>query len=256
MVSELCFTWCACLIPEDTLEALKTAVHHANDANQVAQFKKAMAAARDELGDKYFSPIQHDEAAIKRRAKTLMRKRWEQEATIFETFSDTCTADDLIQWINDLDAGSLHEYALHFNWDTSDWTPLEAILRHPDCDKATAITIYGLASPDFCERPSFDLDDTFDRRIFLEIDKLLTIILDRFRAGGFSTAHFSPTEDVTRLKRDRDIARENGSIKWYLPDDAFVGFEGQPHNPKYEFDFNSGEFRTPFDEWVKIAAMT
>lgn len=99
LVSELCFTWCACFVPEDTLEELNDAVRLSNDANHGAHFAMAMSRARDQLGEQYFKPIQHDEAAIGRRAKMLLRKRWAQEATIFESYSDTCTADDLIQWI-------------------------------------------------------------------------------------------------------------------------------------------------------------
>ena len=82
-----------------------------------------------------------------------------------------------------------HRFALGANWDFHDPELFEWIAAQPDCDKATALTLFWKASPDYAvEFP----DARYEHR------RLISAIRDRWLAGGYSRAElaFDPEADA------------------------------------------------------------
>jgi hypothetical protein len=82
-----------------------------------------------------------------------------------------------------------HRFALGANWDMHDPVVYEWVAAQPDCDKATALTLFWLAQPEYAaEHP--DASD--------EHRALIGQIRDRWLSGGYSRSElaFEPGVDA------------------------------------------------------------
>ncbi len=116
------------------------------------------------------------------RVQRMLRDECESEAELHQ-FLDTAT-----------DPEELHLYADGFNWDAG-VGPLRRVIRHPLCDRGTALLIYWRGSPGYMARFADrsetrhpDQADHFD---------LLREIEQKMMAGHFPSQRFSynPTND-------------------------------------------------------------
>jgi len=136
----------------------------------------------------------------------MVRDEWESESELFQFF-DTVT-----------DAEELHLYADGFNWDTGAGE-LRRVIRHPLCDRATALLIYWRGSPgymarfaDRSETRNPDQADQFD--LLQEIEQ--KVIANQFASRRF---HYDPKND-----RGKDMTAQHidAPRKRAIPRDMFA----------------------------------
>jgi hypothetical protein len=136
----------------------------------------------------------------------MFQDEWECEDELWQFF-ETVT-----------DAEELHLYADGFNWDTG-VEELRRVIRHPLCDRGTAILIYWRGAPgwyaryaDRSETRNPDQADHFD--LLREIEQ--KIIGGHFRTRRF---HYDPKSD-----RGHDMTTRYGSAvqNRQIPPEMFV----------------------------------
>ena len=136
----------------------------------------------------------------------MVRDEWESESELFQFF-DTVT-----------DAEELHLYADGFNWDTGAGE-LRRVIRHPLCDRATALLIYWRGSPGYMARfadrfetRNPDQADQFD--LLQEIEQ--KVIANQFASRRF---HYDPKND-----RGMDMTTRHGDAprKRVIPQEMFA----------------------------------
>ena len=130
-----------------------------------------------------------------RRVERMCRDEWESEDELWKFF-DLST-----------DPEELHLYANGFHWDGGIET-LRRVIRHPLCDRGTALLIYWRAGPrwfaqykDRSEAYNPDVGDQFD--FLLEIEQ-------KVRAGEFKTYRYpyDPKND-----KGHDMTRRHSRVK-------------------------------------------
>jgi hypothetical protein len=89
-----------------------------------------------------------------------------------------------IGWLQDATPEDWHRVALDFNWDNP-IDPLYWIVQQPQCDRATALTIFWLAQPT-CYSTQTEADDWDAERVSER--KLVQFIADRIHGKGFERA--------------------------------------------------------------------
>ena len=244
--------WCGSFLPDDVLRkihAIATQRRDLNGMRVIIGISEAFEFSGRPNPFVKVKPMQDPDHLAKQR----LRARWDQEAIVVR-FQDTeyKSLAAKIAWINQLDAGSLHEFACRFHWDGGEYLTLHAVVAHPACDKATAFSLFGLAAPDYYEGTPGALSDPNNS----DICELLDAISARLAKDDFATAAFKPAEDPASWRSFRDKALSQGkSLRWNLPDRAFEGYDNQPHNPEYEFRGDMEEFRIPFEKWSRTAVV-
>jgi len=140
------------------------------------------------------------------RVQRMFRDEWESE-------------DELLQFFETVtDPEELHLYADGFNWDTG-VEEMRRVIRHPLCDRGTALLIYWRGAPgyyaryaDRSETPNPDRADHYD--LLREIEQ--KIIAGHFRMHHF---HYDPKSD-----RGHDMTMKYGNAvqKRPIPPEMFV----------------------------------
>jgi hypothetical protein len=196
-------------------------------------------SARDALGEKFKHRI----------------PQWNAEALVLDTWSTAPDSPQGREFLQRIDADTLHVLALGLNWQnpsTMEW--LKALAVHPACDKATAWALFLTAGSGHYEavireagaRPDFQLTDA-DRV------SLLDILHGRFLAHDFATNEIALEDglDVDGYRRFQETAEETGqSLHWALPDYAFALCKGRKPCPKFEV-WEAEKIMVPFRKWLK-----
>jgi hypothetical protein len=136
----------------------------------------------------------------------MVRDEWESEEELHE-FLDTAT-----------DPEELHLYADGFNWDTG-VGELRRVIRHPLCDRGTAMLIYWRGSPGymarFAERPETRIPDQADHF------DLLREIEQKVIAGHFRSRRF-PYDPKNDRRKDMTARHADGPRKRPIPQEMFA----------------------------------
>jgi hypothetical protein len=123
---------------------------------------------------------------------------------------------DLIAWMSTQPRSVWHEVATGYNWDLEPERDLGWIVRQPDCDLASALTVFLLGEPtDFMLRETFS--DLPDYR--LATYEMLDVIATRVLANDY---------------RHRDYGVDDHSVKWWRGVIARLRAEGQ-HIHRWDF---------------------
>lgn len=174
-------------------------------------------------------------------------KRWLAEGVYMHPSNKVREGEQALdEWINTLNAHTLHELAIRWNWDAGHEI-LVSVLKHPDCDRATAMSLYALADPAYFETVSKKADDND------EGCQVLNEIAKGFEDGRFRKGRLALDTDFTleELKEYRDERRTNGDLLfWDLPDRAFAPLSGRKHNPQYEL-IHGDTLMYPFVKWAR-----
>jgi hypothetical protein len=138
------------------------------------------------------------------RVRRMFQDEWDSEDELWQFF-ETVT-----------DAEELHLYADGFNWDTgADEMP--RVIRHPLCDRGTALLIYWRGRPgwyaryaDRSDAPNPDQAEQFD---------LLREIEQKIISGHYRTCRFpyDPKSD-----RGHDMTKANSKAKRLIPPEMFA----------------------------------
>lgn len=133
-----------------------------------------------------------------------------------------------------VDAETLHRRAYHHNWDDGD-EEIYAILDHPNCDRATAVMLFWLASPTYYQRfrtrkeiPSYN-QDGWD---------LVQCILRRFANGRYPTAELY-------YEGSAEVAPEDA--QWAIPADLYGPVGTPPPVPLPELVSDAKALRAAVD---------
>ncbi len=178
------------------------------------------------------------------------RQKWRSEAVVFSLYAGgSWNSDENVRWVEGLGADDWHAIACNYIWDSPDRRPLQAIVNRPDCDRATVMTIYAFASPNYYE-DNLPIDEPF-LSMNLEIIKILDTISQNFRNDQYyKAAKFKCMEDPGWWRKCyEDRLKANKPTRWLLPDRAYAQTKGEPHKARYHFEHD--EFLTPYQEWLQ-----
>ncbi len=88
----------------------------------------------------------------------------------------------IIDWLKRHGPAEWHGYVERHHWDGENTAPLEWIVSQPDCDAATALTIFWMAEPDYYLDGEHDHDP---------VAQLLLAIAARWQGEGFPRQRFA-----------------------------------------------------------------
>ena len=191
-----------------------------------------------------------------RMSATVKCRKAAEEAVFWDIFEDGTInlSAEFVTWLKQQNAHQLHEIAIYWNWDNGT-DILTEIVKSPHCDRATAMTIYGLSEPDAYEGRVSDLETEEDV-------KPLYLIAEGFQKGAYSNGAFGLAKGAFRApdhetlqewKSYRDNRISSGRhIEWQLPDRAFEPLEQKKHHPNYELA-DEHLLMVPFQKWKKGA---
>lgn len=124
-------------------------------------------------------------------------------------------------------ADQRHAIAYDWNWDAGEEV-LYWIVTRPDCDRATALTIFWLGSP------AYFLEFAFDRSkvqpYFLNNFDLLAEIRERWQRGAYSRAELTYDDlDLEDQRRSASIGRaEHGDLyERFIPSEMILHLPGR-----------------------------
>lgn len=153
-----------------------------------------------------YVPDLTDTGLTKEQYQRILDIFWEDDATY--------------QWLDS--TVELHQFAWSYNWDDGPEIPLW-IIRHPHCDRATALLIYWRASPhwyaQYASREDVDDPDYGPHWDLLTYD-LIREIEERYVSGSYTsqTIHFDPTNfegyDMTEDRYGLEAKREIPQIMY------------------------------------------
>jgi len=184
-----------------------------------------------------------------------LRNKWREEGVVLDPYQGGFwNPEHTRSWIANQNADTLHDFALGFNWSSPGVEPLQAIIENPSCDRATAMTIFSLAAPDYYEATFVDDKIAYQSSTDNAIICLLDAITSVFQNHGFASAKFKmhPEVNLAEWKEYYNNRRQKGEpIRWNLPDRAYQETEGLDHNPQFIFDVSYERCMLPFDVWLK-----
>jgi Domain of unknown function (DUF4274) len=176
--------------------------------------------------------------------------RWFKESVVHDLYEGgRWNPANTQKWLSEQTPAVWHELALNFNWGSPGVEPLRAIVEFNDCDRATAMSVFALAAPDyyegeFAEGKTLTDFDGIDR----EIVDLLDAIGDGFYSGRYNSDTYKCAEDPAGWEAFyKRRAAQGEPIRWRLPPRAFKPTQGLDHNPEYVLVLD--QFRVPFDRW-------
>ena len=80
------------------------------------------------------------------------REQWRKDAVALDLFEGGhWNPENTIAWLRRQGPAVWHELARGFNWGNSGVAPLRAIIDFPKCDRATVMSVFALAGPDYYE---------------------------------------------------------------------------------------------------------
>lgn len=236
--------WCCCFLDADVCDQIADMLEVEMGWLARADFIATLAEVRDALGAAYFIANRTVEGDPARSAHARLLERWELEA-VAASFT---TVKAKAAWIAQLGSDCLHEFVLNFDWDAEDVVVLHAVIDNPACDKATAMTLYALAGPEYYDA----LEDNKDGIDWARV-ALLDKIYSRVEAFGFGPSQFIPGDEMILWKNYRDSTLAAGRpMRWVFSDHAFEGFGPHGHTPRYVYQGESRCFMTPFERWSSI----
>ena len=251
MIQETQLIWCCCFMDSDMCDEIADLLEEKDGWPARANFIITLAAVRDALGPVYFAPRLGSASDFALAARDRMLQRWQLEAVAAD-FRDPEFADAAarVEWIAALNADDLHEYILDYDWNaTLDVPALEAVAAHPNCDLATALSIYMQAAPHFFDALRDGDDDGFDGAFL----KVLDTVHARALANDFCSARFAPAGEIEPWLEYRDTMQAaKRPLRWVYTDEALNGCSGEPHHPKHIYQGDSRRFMKTFEEWSSL----
>ncbi len=159
-----------------------------------------------------------------------------------------------ISWLCQQDPAVWHELVQGFNWVNSGIEPLRAIVEFPNCDRATVMTIFALAGPDYYEDA---LTGGTELGSMCECDREVIALLDAikvgFEAGKYTKGLYRCVEEP-KLWGDYYLNRcsEGKPVRWHLPLRAFEATGQLDHEPAFVLHYD--RFLIPFERWRGCSA--
>ena len=183
------------------------------------------------------------------------REQWRNDAVVLDLFEGGhWNPENTISWLRRQGPSVWHELARGFHWGNSGVGPLRAIVEFPNCDRATVMSIFALATPDYYED---ELASGKKPEVMDEPDRFIVAILDAisdgFSSGLYMSARYRCIEDPEAWS-DYYFKRqsEGKPCRWRLPRRAFEPTQGLHHEPAYVLQHD--RFLIPFEQWRSCAA--
>ncbi|MCG7521276.1 hypothetical protein [Ruegeria sp. Ofav3-42] len=174
------------------------------------------------------------------KATKHLRPDWEATAHVINMHETSPGSANGQAFLNTLDAHDIHYLAERIYYDAMyDEAWALAFVAHPECDLGTGWLLFlGSGSPMGIEkylRENADEDRPFG--FYKEDVERNDAVLARMNTRDFKTRNFAPS-DPERIREYRTelkaALRAGHSLRWQIPDDAFVGLKGFDAKSKYE----------------------
>ena len=130
------------------------------------------------------------------------REQWRNDAVVLDLFEGGhWNPENTISWLRRQGPSVWHELARGFHWGNSGVGPLRAIVEFPNCDRATVMSIFALATPDYYED---ELASGKKPEVMDEPDRFIVAILDAI-SDGFSSGMY--VGSLSLYRRPRSLER-------------------------------------------------
>lgn len=144
-------------------------------------------------------------------------------------------SENTVSWLRQQSPSVWHELVRGFNWCNSGVEPLRAIVAFPNCDRATVMSIFALAGPDYYEDA---LAGGTELEEMSECDRDVIALLDAIKAGfevgKYTKGLYRCVEDPKHWRDYYSTRRgESKPMRWNLPPRAFEATKGLDHEPAF-----------------------
>jgi hypothetical protein len=128
-------------------------------------------------------------------------------AAAVEADPDETQQAELLAWLGKAGPADWHRCACTWNWDQP-FDVIRWIIRQPECDAGTAITLFARGEPSYYSQFATMADLEAKAGWSMEVVRFLIEICERWRAGQYSAWRFRP-DQLPELDPD--------SLPWPVP---------------------------------------